>query len=549
MPQVTVRMMWLWLTETGVWGSGWSAEDARSDARTRLSDEDVKSGYPFGFAVGGGRLLSGLHEAGRWAQWRAPQRPFVGWPAMPSEADAPEPLPRLRVVVQTHVGTEAPSWGVFTTLNWDQQLSILADYLGHHQPAIDIAMAHRRMIRRPLDDYLEQIDAVRVTLPEEIQPRELATVAAVVAVTLEDLTFRALPSVELVHVCAFFAAEPFPIAVLTEHRAVISKAVGKGEVDSLISPLADLGLLRRDGEFLLFSAEVQAVIQVILGPERERSSVAKAQRLLIAALPSLKGRDGPSLWPRYEQLLPHARALTERLVRLKGDGPPTARVLNQVAFYLECRGHRDRALALHQEALGIFTQHLGAKHPETIASLNNVGFVRLMREDYDEARSCLTQALSLRREVHGETHPSFAASLMNLGGLLEKTGDLPGALDHFHRALPILETECGDAHPRTATCYNNIGKVLCLQGQLEEAEHHLRGALEVRRSALGSEHPLTVQTRYNLGELHRQAGDLKQARRVHEEVWSVRRRVLGEEHPSTAESQQTLSDLVKEMDG
>jgi len=392
-------------------------------------------------------------------------------------------------------------------------------------------------VRPIIEEAFESLPEVHVLL---FAPQGAPSGDATIAATLEDLGTRSEIALEILRLCAFFTSDPIPVDVFSTHR----EAPQPEEVTAAISLLTDLDLARSGGSYLHIASTTQAATRRHLKSEGQVVWARQCARFLAVALPKLEDRQGPTRWPSYRALLHHAMALTDHMERLGIADLFTARIFNQLGYFLtESQCDYAAALVRHQKALSLRQRDLGLDHEDTITSLNNVGFVYFRQGNYDEARVHLQRALDLRVSLYGERHPKVGNSLLNLGGLNERTGDLATALENFRRTLGIFEPLYGCEDSRTATCYNNIGKVLYLQGRLAEAEELLRQALEVRTLRLGSEHPHTVHTQFHLAEWLRRTGDIEHARRLHEQVLEVRRRVLGERHLLTTESLTALREL------
>jgi hypothetical protein len=78
---------------------------------------------------------------------------------------------------------------------------------------------------------------------------------------------------------------------------------------------------------------------------------------------------------------------------------------------------------------------------------------------YTQARPLHERALAIHEQALGPDHPNTVSSLGNLAGLLWAQGDLAGARPLFERALAIRERALGPDHPDTALSLNNLASL------------------------------------------------------------------------------------------
>ena len=171
-------------------------------------------------------------------------------------------------------------------------------------------------------------------------------------------------------------------------------------------------------------------------------------------------------WASCERLAQQGLAASELIATYGLQSNVSARLLNQVAFYLQARGQYAVAEPLYQQALEIDRQVLGEQHPDFASSLNNLAALYYSTGRYEQAEPLYQQALEIRRQVLGEQHPDFAISLNNLAALYDSTGRYEQAEPLYQQALEIRRQVLGEQHPDFATQPQQPGGAVPRDGPL-----------------------------------------------------------------------------------
>ncbi|KAF9769126.1 hypothetical protein IL306_013511, partial [Fusarium sp. DS 682] len=182
----------------------------------------------------------------------------------------------------------------------------------------------------------------------------------------------------------------------------------------------------------------------------------------------LPKHENRTLWVQY---LPHAlRVLSFRGLDQSTDKAALSRLIFNTAGSQSILGKYKEAGAMHQQALGLRTEVLGAKHPDTLTSLNNLALVLSRQGKDEEAETIHRRTHDLFIEVLGTKHPDTLSSMINLACELCRQGKDKEA-EAMHRQALDLHTEVlGTKHPNTLTSISNLARTLNSQGKYEQAE-------------------------------------------------------------------------------
>jgi tetratricopeptide (TPR) repeat protein len=174
-------------------------------------------------------------------------------------------------------------------------------------------------------------------------------------------------------------------------------------VYELLQPLARFSLVRVDRSERTYSMHrlVQEVTKHQLSEASRRAWAERAVCGLNAAFPLPEFEN----WASCERLAPQGLAASELIATYGLQSKDSARLPNQVAFYLQARGQYAVAELLYQQALEIRRQVLGEQHPDFASSLNNLAGLYKTTGRYEQAEPLYQQALEVFRQVLGPNHP------------------------------------------------------------------------------------------------------------------------------------------------
>jgi tetratricopeptide (TPR) repeat protein len=397
-------------------------------------------------------------------------------------------------------------------------------------------------------DLLERQAAALGNYPHEV-PR---SVAKTWRVNFEALDAALPAAADLLRISAYMSPGPIPMQVVSaaaqELRSppdgLVSASPDPIALAALIRPLAEYSLVRTDEDAQNYM--VHRMVQAV-----QRRDLAALQRYWLGAAVRTLGRAFPGAqfanWPLCDRLLPHARALLQRIVDEDLRTSAAGRLLARVGSYLGERGDYALAEKFCRQALEIRRTALGHCHLDTAESSNDLAYLVQAQGRVPEAELLCREALDVRSTLLGHDDPATAECLNNVAYLLQAQGKLPEAESLYRQALETFHARLGDGDPETATGLNNLAAVLEAQGKVAEAESLHRRALEICRAALGENHPSTATSLNNLGSVLRVQGRLAEAEAVARDGLSVRKAALGDRHPETATSLSNLALVLEDQ--
>jgi tetratricopeptide (TPR) repeat protein len=377
---------------------------------------------------------------------------------------------------------------------------------------------------------------------------------------------------DLLSVMAFFAAEPLPLGLLSEHAdalpADLARQVADAEGRSRIaSLLQEHSLASADADTVTLPDKVSAAVLARLDRSPREDWCRVALRLLEAAFPERS--DDVRAWPACEALLRHVLQALGHAEALGLADERSVRLLDRAASYLLSRGEYSQAHELAKRALRDWSPERddalsGTLHHTFGCALNSLGDVRAAREE-------LEQAVAIHSTVLGPHHPDVVKDRTSLGAVLEELGDVGAAREqleaavasgegrdalevedgvarrvlgwialrdgdpetaraHYEQAIPLVEELCGPDHPEVAGGHTGLALVLEELGDLDRARSELERALAIAEAAQGADHPEVAVIRSNLGGVLQKLGLLAEAREQLERALATGEATLPEGH-------------------
>ena len=217
----------------------------------------------------------------------------------------------------------------------------LTQELGGLPLALEQAAAYIEQTGLSIAEYL-LLYRQRQELPDKGEPITYgATVDTTLRLTFARVAQRSLAAVQLLHLCAFFAPEVIPHALLRSADPTLLPAqLGSIVQDQAayvdtVAVLYGYSLVTRDHEGIRLHKLVQRVARQALAPEIRAEWAARAVSLLSSTWPD--HAEDPTTWSHCGQLLPHALAAA---IHAKAFGAPaewTAMLHNRIGVYLSAR--------------------------------------------------------------------------------------------------------------------------------------------------------------------------------------------------------------------
>ncbi len=405
------------------------------------------------------------------------------------------------------------------------------------------------------------------------------TAARIWRVTLDRLADTPLAG-QLLRVLAWWAPDAVP-------RTFLDGLVDEPDLVAALGRLAAHSMITLTGATVTVHRLVQAITRTPdpADPHRRARHIdaarATATTVLFAAVFHHHPRD-PADWPRYHQVLPHARALLANTTA-DTDLPDTCGLLNKLGMYLNSQGDavtavdfltravdsnerilgRDhlatltyrnnlayvhwsagdfrQAVRLHEANLADAERLLGPDHPGTLTIRNNVAYVHRVKGDPRQAIRLHGTNLADSVRLRGADHPDTLLIRNNLAGAYRAAGEVGRAIPLYESALADSERVLGPDHPDTLTARNDLAGAYVSAGDFQRGIRLQEAVLADGERVLGPDHPDTLVSRNNLAVAYRSAGDFERAILLHERVLADRERVLGPDHPDTLASRNNVA--------
>jgi tetratricopeptide (TPR) repeat protein len=192
----------------------------------------------------------------------------------------------------------------------------------------------------------------------------------------------------------------------------------------------------------------------------------------------------------------YAKAVDEERRAIAAISRSRAHQLELIRYYdalaksLEVLDGLDEAMRLHERALAIATETLGADHPNVLSLKINYGKALEKCGRLDRARSVLEDALASMPARYRDAHPDAARIHSFLSSLDYTQGHLDRAAEHGRASLAIYERTLSPDHVRLAEAYTNLANVEIKRRSFDHARALYEDALVLRRRHLGNDHYL-----------------------------------------------------------
>jgi hypothetical protein len=472
----------------------------------------------------------------------------------------------------------------------------LAERLGDLPLAVEQAGAWLAATGEPVEPYLERLEQqLPEMLTEELPPDYERTGAQPWLVSLQSLRSRSPAASKLLEVCAFFASEPIPMAVVYSDRFV---SVLLPYDPSVRDPLLMGRAIREISRYALARIDtsrpasgttrggrpgsraedggqasirlhplVQAVIRASLPADQAAENRRHVHAILAAANP--KDADQPENWPVYADIWPHllpsktplsdqpdvrqllldvarylwkrvdyttCRELAEHTVerwrsQFGDDDPHTLMMRFHLANALRLQASYPAAYEIDQDVYNRLRRSLGDDHPYTLMAAGSLAGDLRALGRFSEAHELDTHTEAFARDVFIEGDQRALMAAHNLALSQRLVGDLRGALALHEEIYRNRRSLYGEAHPYTLFSAGEYGRDLRDVGELRESSRVLETTVELVRQVLSEDHPETLRAKKNLAVTLRKLGEFEQARGLSDETLKRSVQVHGPDHP------------------
>jgi serine/threonine protein kinase/tetratricopeptide (TPR) repeat protein len=168
-------------------------------------------------------------------------------------------------------------------------------------------------------------------------------------------------------------------------------------------------------------------------------------------------------------------------------------------------------------------------------------------DDFDEAIRLHERALAIATEALGAGHPDVIKRQLNYGHALEKHGQLDRARSVLEDALAKLPTRYRDSHPDAGRIHGFLSEVAYYQGQLDRAAEHARASLAIYQRALPPGHVLLAEAYTNLANAESKRRNFHDALAMYEDALALNRRHLGDDHYQTGLNEGNVAEMLVEL--
>jgi hypothetical protein len=430
----------------------------------------------------------------------------------------------------------------------DQDADLLADVLGDLPLAVEQAAAWRAETGMATDEYLRLFEDKRTELLESRPPADYpVTVEAAWDISLDRLRHSNPGALELLEVCAFLASAPISRATFSGVRNVpVSPALevvlgDPIQLSRAIREITRYSLAKIDhrSDTLEVHRLVQLVLRNKLNPD-DQERVRHTAHLLLANRDPKKP-DAVEYWPRYNELLPHIRAVDAR----NCTDPWVRRMAINAVNFLYAFGDSAGALEMAEDFAKFWGEKLGEHHPDTLIVSRWWGRMLRALGLFEEGRAVTERTLELMRETLGDTHEETLLTMHGVASDLRAKGDFAKARDMNEFAYRSAVDRFGENDPDTLAAANNYALSLRLAGDITAAEELDRDTWERKKLVLGEDHRHTLLTLDNWSVDLLETGACLRAREEQEDTVRRMRSQLGDRHPMTLSAIKNLASAYR----
>lgn len=382
--------------------------------------------------------------------------------------------------------------------------SRLAEALGCLPLALEQAGAYICQQGCTIEYYLNLYDIHKYeTIAQGRQSTEHPeTVAATVAISLQQIESDNAAAVELLRLCSFFAPDDIPVKMLLEASYQLPESLEMTAIDDLLRAealveLSNYSLIELHDETISIHRLVQALVRA--GMNRDaRSLWAEIAVYLVSVSFPARSMDA-RMWPACASLLAHGFVSLSRADECQVLATGAGRLLNLIGTYLNARMDLARSKALYELARAAYEATPDGNPRNKAIVLSNLGFVAKQQGDLADAMAFYEDAVAIEEEDCEPDDPHLPAYLVALADLLKEQGDLDRAKHVLARALELVEKVQGADSPHVGVVGSRLADVLKELGDLDEAKTLYECILMIDEAALGPDHPRVANDLQKLG--------------------------------------------------
>lgn len=205
------------------------------------------------------------------------------------------------------------------------------------------------------------------------------------------------------------------------------------------------------------------------------------------------------------------------------------------------QGDAGAALEMHERALALDEESVGAAHPDVAADRIDVGRALQAKGDVAGALVEMRRGLAIDEEALGGEHARVAIDLGEIAGALRERGELASASTHLRRAVAIANKAPARDSRDIVHLMTRLGEALEAEGQRDEALASYEKAVTPSEGAWGGEHVDTAVLLARIGGVREVRGDWANARASLRRAVAIFERRLGADHAKTAAARAALA--------
>jgi serine/threonine protein kinase/tetratricopeptide (TPR) repeat protein len=246
--------------------------------------------------------------------------------------------------------------------------------------------------------------------------------------------------------------------------------------------------------------------------------------------------------PLATQIGQRLETATEELsAEAAGEPVRAARLQNLLGAAQRELGSRDKAIALHSQALETLKRELGPDDPDTIATMGLLAQAYRAAGQFDKSIPLLEQALEKHKAVSGPHHLDTLDFTNGLALCYLEAGQFTRSIRLNEPTLEMMKATLGPTHRATLACLNNLAMAYRAAGQLDKALPLYQQAADGYNASLGPDNVATLTSVNNLGMAYHAAGQDEKAIPLHERTLLRQRAKLGPAHLDTLASMNNLA--------
>jgi tetratricopeptide (TPR) repeat protein len=157
-------------------------------------------------------------------------------------------------------------------------------------------------------------------------------------------------------------------------------------------------------------------------------------------------------------------------------------------------------------------------------------------------------ALALATQALGAGHRNVVRLQINYGKALEKRGQPDRARSVLEAALASLPARDRDAHPDAARIHSLLSDLDSAEGHLDRAAEHGRASLAIYQRMLPPDPVRLAEAYMNLANVEQRRRNFTGALAIYQDALALRRRHLGDDHYQNGVNEGGIAETLVELE-